>query len=274
MPAHGPTHLPEPAELHARLNTRRPLDWGDPIPTKKEIAAEFGQDATSRSLTSLAHAAEVEEQITDDLLSAVVPGTVAYQLESRLKSPQSLARKLQNREGTDFDSQPLEDLVRYTIVAPDPDDIVKTATDACDSLVARGWAMESAHHSYVDGSRYKGLHLFLHGHGERVELQIHSPESIDVKTRTTALYAIERDRRQPRASRDEAGDTCIALSDQMKQPAGIDELAVLGGVAVGTRSYGKKRRPPKRRRAAQTSQVQPTPTHQQSTSISKDGFSK
>ncbi|GAA1601866.1 hypothetical protein GCM10009789_65070 [Kribbella sancticallisti] len=274
MPPPGLAHLPEPKDLHAQLNSGRPLDWGDPVPTKDEIAAEFGPDATRRSLTLLARASEIEQQVTDDVVSTVGPGAVAYQLENRLKSPHSLARKLQNREGSNFDAQPLEDLIRYTIVAPDPDDIVKTASAACDSLMAKGWTMESAHHSYVDDSRYKGLHLFLEIHGERVELQLHSRESIDVKTRTTPLYLIERDRQQPKSSRDTARQECIALSDQMRQPAGIDDLAVLGGVAVSTRRYGKGRQQPKPRgEVAQAAQPQAAP-RQRLNAIYKDGISQ
>jgi hypothetical protein len=271
MPPPGLDHLPEPTTLHASLSSQRPLDWGDPIPSKNEIAAEFGPAATGRSLTLLARASKIEVELTDDLLSAVSPGTVAYQLENRLKAPQSLARKLQNRESSGFDVPPLEDLVRYTIVAPDADDLVETASAACDCLIAKGWTMEAAHHSYVDGSRYKGLHLFLQAQRERVEVQIHSRESIDVKARTTPLYAVERDRRAPRSSRDAARQACIALSDQLKQPAGIDEL-VLGGVAVGTRSYGKKLHQPRRPRQANPAVQAETASPQRSNAIDKDGI--
>jgi hypothetical protein len=122
--------------------------------------------------------------------------------------------------------------------------------------------MEAAHHSYVDGSRYKGLHAFLLAHGERVELQVHSDESIDVKERTTPLYEIERDRDQPPAAREAARRECIALSDQMKQPAGIDNLKELGGVPVKAISYGKQRQQ-SRTDAGQARTTQPDRTRKQ-----------
>ncbi|HET6295315.1 MAG TPA: hypothetical protein VFG33_18160 [Kribbella sp.] len=283
MPPPGPTgleHLPEPSALHASLSARRPLDWGDALPTKEDIAAKFGQEAATRSLTLLARAADAEPRVTADLVSSVSSGVVPYQLENRIKSPQSLARKLDDREGTRFATQPVEDLLRYTFVTPEPDDLVRAAKDACDTLLAKGWTMDSAHHSYVNGSRYKGLHLFLRGHGELVELQIHSRESIDVKTRTTPLYVIERDRKMDRASRDAARETCIALSDQMTQPAGLDDLKTLGGVAVGTRSYGM--RSPRSKGRPETdppSLGEPSPTQQataqrRSNATDKKGNSK
>jgi hypothetical protein len=92
--------------------------------------------------------------------------------------------------------------------------------------------------------------MFLRSQGELVELQVHSRESIDIKTRTTPLYAIERDPRQDREHRDLARNACIELSAQLRQPVGLDALTTLGGVAVGIRSYGMKRRHPVRRPSA------------------------
>lgn len=246
MPSAPPTleGLPEPHELHARIAQHRPLDWGDPIPSKDEIAHEFGVAATRRSLLMVAGVAEVERAVTEELVAAVRPGTVAHQLESRVKSPQSLARKLSAANSYRSKPSQPEDLLRYTIVVKEPDDLVDVAGDTVQALRADGWAMESAHHSYVDGSRYKGLHTFLRTHSVVVELQLHSRESIDVKTQTTPLYVIERDPLRNKEARTGARELCIALSDGMRQPAGIDGLSELGGVPVAVRSYGKSRAGP------------------------------
>ncbi|WP_460665394.1 hypothetical protein [Kribbella swartbergensis] len=204
------------------------------------MAAAYGPSATVQSLALLSRAAAEEPRLTDDLLASIRSGTTTHQLENRLKSPQSLARKIRKLAGTEFDKVPVDDVVRYTIVAPEPDDVVPTSVDACDALTARGWTMKGAVHSYADGSRYKGLHLILQKHGQRVEVQIHSNESIDVKTRTTPLYLVERDPHQPREKRAEARNAAIALSAQMRQPAGIDDLTSLGGVPVEVRVYGRR----------------------------------
>jgi hypothetical protein len=223
------------------MSAHRELKWGDPVPSKQEVAAEFGIVATAQSLAMLAEVAEVERAVTDDLVAAVRPGTVAHQLESRVKSPQSLARKVSSANA--HRSKPLqpEDLLRYTVVTPEPDGLVEAAGATVEALRSKGWQIQSAHHSYVDGSRYKGLHTFLRAHGVVIELQLHSRESIEVKTQTTPLYVVERDPRQVKEARAAARDRCIALSDGMHQPAGIDNLSELGGVPVAVRSYGKAR---------------------------------
>ncbi|TCC39454.1 hypothetical protein [Kribbella sindirgiensis] len=240
----GLDDLPEPAGLHAPLIRTRPLDWGEPIPTKAEIADAYGTKATRQSLTLLARAAAVEQHLTDDLVACTTDGMDAHELESRLKSPQSLARKLRKIAGTEFNKLPIEDVVRYTLVVPEPNDLVPASLDAHDSLEGRGWEINGAVHSYADGSRYKGLHLFMQKYGQRVELQLHSRESIDVKNRTRPLYVIERDNEQPRDKRAEARNTAIALSAQMRKPAGIDDLTTLGGVPVEVRVYGGAGRTP------------------------------
>ncbi|MBP2350438.1 hypothetical protein JOF29_001521 [Kribbella aluminosa] len=238
----GLDDLPEPGDLHARLARTRPLDWGEPIPTKAEIAGLYGSGAAVESLTLLTRAAEVEAELTDELVASIRDGTTSYQLESRLKSPQSLARKIRKMAGTQFSKQPLDDVVRYTIVTSDPDDLVPASVDVHDSLHRHGWTINGAVHSYAEGSRYKGLHLHLQKHGQRVELQLHSHESIEVKDRTTPLYVVERDSTQPREKRADAREAAIALSAQMRQPRGIDDLTALGGVPVEVRVYGRQDR--------------------------------
>ncbi|WP_350273931.1 hypothetical protein [Kribbella sp. HUAS MG21] len=266
----GLDNLPEPAELHARLSERRPLDWGDPIPSKAEIAAAYGSGAAVQSLTLLARAAQVERALTDDLVASIWDDASPHQLESRLKSPQSLARKIRKMADTEFNTQPIEDVVRYTIVMPDPDDLVPGAVGAHDSLAGRGWKISGAVHSYADGSRYKGLHLFLQHLGERVEVQLHSNESIAVKTATTPMYVVERDPSQPRGRRTEARNAAIALSAQMRQPAGIDGLDSLGGVPVEVRVYGRGGRQP----AGRGRGTGPSPTEQPPASQSIDNNRK
>jgi hypothetical protein len=239
------------------------LDWGEPIHSKQQIAAEFGSEPARRSLEMLTRAATVEHLVTRELVGSVLAGTAPYQLAHRVKSPQSLARKIrkfQDHRSPDFTP---EDLLRYTVVAPEPDDLVDTARSTLERVQKEGWAMHSAHHSYLDGSRYKGLHTFLRCHDELVELQFHSRESIDVKERTTPLYVVERDNRLDKQVRDAARAECIALSETMRQPAGIDELDELGGVPVAKRVYGMRRSQPGLRPTADWRAAESTPSLEQ-----------
>ncbi|GAA1547198.1 hypothetical protein [Kribbella lupini] len=234
--------LPEPVDLHRLLSSERELDWGD-LPSTDQLISQYGRQATERSLELLGHAARVEPAITADVVSTIeVEGFSAYHLENRLKSPQSLARKLRTVTAYQLDTAPPPpDVLRYTVLVDRPDQVVAAAERTADGLLGRGWSMSSAHHSYVEGSRYKGLHLALRHRGQTIEVQVHSRESVEVKERTTHEYGIERDRDQPRKARDAAREKCVRWSAEMTQPLGIDELQVLGGVKVDRRCYGGKR---------------------------------
>lgn len=232
-------NLPEPRELHARLSGRRRLDWEDPLPTKRELVQEFGEVAAVASLAMLAEVVDAEQMVTEDFVAALPSRGAAYQLESRVKSPRSLARKVSVSNAHRSKPTAPQDVLRYTVVAPEPDGLVETAAATVGALTSAGWSVESAHHSYVEGSRYKGLHASLRAHGVVVELQCHSRESVEIKNRTTPLYQIERDPGEDNDVRAAARDRCIALSDGMRQPAGIGTLSELGGVPVAVRSYGE-----------------------------------
>ena len=113
------------------------------------------------------------------------------------------------------------------------------ARHVTDEIRARGWTIDGVRNSYVDGSRYKGLHLDIREPGgRRIEVQLHTSASIAVKQATTRPYEIERDRRNSRAVRFKARYECIQLSAALKTPRGLDRLTDLGGCAVTVRGYG------------------------------------
>jgi hypothetical protein len=235
--------LPESADLHAALSKRHPLDWGDPIPSRADLEASYGSQATTASLRMLAKAAGREPLITSALLLSVPPGSVTHQLECRVKSPFSLARKLGNQLRATTAIVDPGDVLRFTIVAESPDDLVLIARQAVAELQGEQWKAAFARNSYVDGSRYKGLHVNFHdASGQAVELQFHSPQSIGVKTATTLLYNIERDRDRPAREREAARAECVNLSETLAMPRGLPELRSIGGVVVDERGYGLPRR--------------------------------
>ncbi|MFC9690461.1 hypothetical protein ACFTSF_18075 [Kribbella sp. NPDC056951] len=272
----GLRELPEPTDLHAWASAAHgQLDWGDRIPAKAEIAAQYGEGATAESLRLLTAAARAESRITAAVLTAIGSEATPYHLANRMKSPQSLARKLvryqdlYKRTG----GQP-EDVLRYTAAVEHPDDLTAAAVRTIDRLTGQQAEMEAAHHSYVDGSRYKGLHTSLRSYEQRYELQVHSAESIRVKEQTTSLYEIERDLDQPRDVRGAARRECIELSHAMTQPAGIDELTELGGIPVRAISYGKQAARAKGSQSAGQSPAKDQAQYRQPNQQRQDGITR
>lgn len=256
--------LPEPAVLHELLSRHHPLDWGDPLPTKADLVTAFGPRATEQALGLLRSASGRHDLVTADLVAAIQPGDKAHQLDHRVKGPDSLARKFWTASQRNRPAL-TDDVLRYTVLAASPDTLVDSTRQTVDRLVDRGWTVDSAHHSYVDDSRYKGVHVIMWDPSrQQVEVQFHTPESAEVKARTTRLYEVERDPRQPRQRRSDARAECIRLSAEMTTPAGIGQLTELHGVPVAARCYGMQAPPRAERAPAQPSPQSPEQSPTQS----------
>ncbi|GAA0620815.1 RelA/SpoT domain-containing protein [Kribbella sandramycini] len=226
----------DPATLHTAFATTHPLDWGQ-ARSAAEIAARHGRRATETSLRMLEAAAAVEPARTADLLASLPPGGTAHHLDHRVKSPESLARKLQNWQRTGI-TRPVDDVIRYTVLVQAPDELVAATSHTVQQLVDRGWRVRGAVHSYTDGSRYKGIHCHLEvPEGLRVEVQFHSAASMKVKDMTTPWYEIERSATATASERSAAREKCMRASDTLQAPAGIDQLTSLGGCRVHVANY-------------------------------------
>jgi hypothetical protein len=235
--------LPEPSDLHAAYAAHHPLKWGENLPTAAQLTAQYGPDATRLTLTTLHRRLQTEPPTTQDFLAAVPPDAKAYNLDSRVKSPMSLARQFRNRLERNKEGDP-NDVLRFTVLCRTPEELPEAARSTVEKLRARGWAVESAMHSYTAGSRYKGLHAdMLTPAGDVVEVQFHSIASTKVKEATTRPYEIERSAAAGDSERAAARALCVELSDTLAVPPGLDQLRTLGGVAVDVNNYSDSRSP-------------------------------
>ncbi|MFG1909382.1 hypothetical protein [Kribbella sp. NPDC048928] len=232
---------PNPQTLHQALTTTHPLNWGA-LPTTTELTHRHGAKATRASLKLLEQAAAAEPTVTSQFLESLPSGTIPYQLDHRVKSPDSLARKVADWEATK-NPLPIDDVLRYTVLTESPDDLVAAARRTADSLSGHGWQVYYAMHSYTEGSRYKGIHANLVVPGSPgVEVQIHSVASANVKELTTSWYAIERSATASADERTEARQQCIEASATLDVPRGIAGLTHLGGRRVAVNNYSDSRR--------------------------------
>jgi hypothetical protein len=239
----APDHPPDPATLHQAFATTRPLDWGPIALSAADIATLHGAKATRKSLQLLERAVTIEPQITAQFLAAVPPTASPYHLDRRVKSPESLARKIHNRD-VKRRHVPLDDLLRYTALTASPDGLVDVTRRMIDELTDQGWRVRYAMQSYTDGSRYKGIHAYLAVAGlDRVELQFHSAASAKVKELTTPWYEIERNGHASDEERTSARQKCVEASDILSPPTGIETLTRLGGRRVAINNYSNSREP-------------------------------
>jgi hypothetical protein len=183
-----------------------------------------------------------EPRVTAEFLAAMPSTGSAYHLASRIKSPTSLARKLADRQRGRAWSQPIEDVLRYTVLTEHPQTVVAATRQTADGLQRNGWQVGSAMHSYTEGSRYKGIHAWLKtSTGDPVEVQFHSAQSVAVKEATTPYYEVERSADATADERTAARRECIRLSATLIDPRGIEGLAEIGDCRVAVNNYSDSR---------------------------------
>ena len=206
--------LPEPPEVHRYLARHHPLSWGAPLPTKAELLAKHGQEPVRRALETLCARAATEPTTTAEFVAALSDDSTSYKLESRVKSPQSLARKYADLLETLDEDEP-DDVLRSTMLTESPNRRIAGSIGQRNSAnhrstlrlrLATGLGM----HSYTGGSRYKGIHVgFRRSSGETIEVQFHSNASARVKEATTPPYEVERSAAASPAERSAARVLCI-----------------------------------------------------------------
>lgn len=266
----APDLPPTPKSLHEALNNTRPLVWDTDTFSVAEMTRLHGAKATTKSLELLQRTVAVEPQVTTEFLDSLPVGSAPYHLDRRVKSPESLARKIRDRIGKD-NRRPIEDLLRYTVLTESPDDLVAATRRTADALAERGWRVQYAMHSYTDGSRYKGIHAYLRTPDvERVEVQWHSAVSARIKELTTPWYEIERSASATDDERTAAREKCVEASAGLRTPAGIDTLTELDGRRVAVKNYSDSRQAvPERRPGAADSNRRPTAAHDRGKGIAR-----
>jgi ppGpp synthetase/RelA/SpoT-type nucleotidyltranferase len=235
-------------ELRPSQSEDRPdVVWPDePVPST--LWDKYPTAVAGEAVATILEACAEESGITTDHLQVLPEGARMHALEFRVKSPSSLTRKILSRlrrdrvvvgEGTARDvAGRLTDVVRYTAVCVDHEDLPATARSMVAALGTRSYSVVEAEHSYVDGNPYKGLHLLVASPAGRVfELQIHSELSQSVKDTLHVDYELERDMDLDWEERAAARERMEKLSASVPTPAGLGELTALGEVPVRARTY-------------------------------------
>lgn len=239
------------ADLAPEQAERLPeVDWAATSPKDgaETVWRDYAPAIATETIAVLAETRAAEQHTTADVIDAIPAGARPHGLEFRMKSPASLARKIrsratttaaaQNAGGLQGVSDKLTDLLRYTAITAQHDDLPATASTTITALEGRGYTVVSAEHSYVEGNAYKGIHVLVqHGDERPVEVQFHSELSQAVKDENHVDYELERDRRTPYDERAAAHERMTVRSSAIPAPAGLGELTSIGGRPLTEKTY-------------------------------------
>ena len=181
----------------------------------------------ARQLRSRASAAE--QDVTADMRSLEGGESRLAGLEARLKSEESLARKIESKAAAS--SLPYEDaasrvhdVLRYTLVAED-DRYNEQVQASLQKLAAAGYRVLNFRNAW-GGKFYQGINVQLQSPaGIPVELQLHTPQSYAVKQASHGVYEIRRDPASTPEEVQRATRLSLAYNAQVRQPLGAEQLA-------------------------------------------------
>ena len=201
--------------------------------------AEVKQLATLHAERLAATAVREEPAITSALkASSETAGGQVAGIESRLKSQDSLARKLETRAtprvemrgqaagaAVEAEAERVNDAVRYTVCAS-PANYAGVCRSTVAELEARGFkAMTQPRWNAWGSDGYKGLNMtFRSPTGQLFEVQFHTPESFAVKTELHGLYEEWRKPSTPPARRAELSRVMNERYGAVAIPEGASSL--------------------------------------------------
>jgi uncharacterized Zn-binding protein involved in type VI secretion len=167
-------------------------------------------------------AKQSEPKITSDIqtMAKETDGKIEG-LDYRLKSEQSLTRKLENTP-----PDQIKDAVRYTIVY-DSKNISANANRVMNSLEQNGYERIRVKNTFGPDRQYQGINTnFRSPEGQVFELQFHTPESFNVKQNLThGLYEELRILPNDSPKRAELQQQITNISnDHITPPASIDDV--------------------------------------------------
>jgi hypothetical protein len=219
----------------------RPAMASDVKPT-----AERSPDAVKQA-ERLRRDAEAVEPVITSLMEGIAKTIDANfaeldgksSLEQRLKSTDSLARKIDQDAEKDYGgdrekaANAISDAVRYTLNV-DEESYTDGVERTIKSVEETGWKVESVKNFWQAGDPYDGTNIKLSKDGVKVELQLHTPNSHRVKEVDLhddyETYRVSKDNTQRQALWDRMVDKAKAIP----RPANMGKLLTLGTLVVQT----------------------------------------
>jgi hypothetical protein len=164
----------------------------------KPASPEWSKEAVTEAGRIRDKALTVEPKITE-LMSTIQKnaGGEFVQLEQRVKSTDSLARKIDGDAVTEFDgdrsraADAVSDAVRYTLKVGD-ENYAESLSSTTKALEASGFTLR-VKNFWQSGDPYDGVNIKARKDGVEVEIQLHTPSSFSHKEGETGTHKIYKE---------------------------------------------------------------------------------
>lgn len=220
----------EPLEKHGTHDQRRHGSWANGELAADTPASSKHSEAAVREAQNLrARSEAVEPSIT--ALMQNIGGQIGgefSQLNQRLKSTDSLARKIDADAEKQYDgdrekaASEISDAIRYTLKISD-DGYTDGVLATRDVLKKNGFEIRTKNF-WESGDPYDGVNIKATKDGVKVEIQLHTPSSLNTKTKE--LHKIYEGYRKEvnNSKRKTAWDSMVSIAKKIPRPANMDKL--------------------------------------------------
>ena len=223
----------EPLEKHGSHDQKTHGSWANNMVTDVEPSQGQSKEAIALAREVREKAVAAEPVITK-LVEGIAQqsGAKLESLSQRVKSTDSLARKidLDAEQGYGGDkkkaAEEISDANRYTLSVSDTDyaDTLKSAVTAFE---ATGWKVR-VKNFWQSGDPYDGVNIKAERDGIKVELQIHTPKSFQIKEKTLHdIYEIYRKSTND-GERRSSWDKMVKIATRVPRPSNYATILGVG----------------------------------------------
>jgi hypothetical protein len=206
------------------------------VPNKAADHQKWSAEAISLAQGIRGQAEAVEPALTAEIVGVVKKhGGVMEHLEQRIKSDNSLARKIdldaEEKYGGDkkLAAENVKDAVRYTMITSEArytESIAAVEQDFKD----QGFEVKTKNY-WTEGDPYQGANMVLKKNGLTMEFQVHTKRSSKVKDANHALYDAYKEAPNNKV-RWNVYDKMVKLAATVPRPANYSTLMTIGSIAL------------------------------------------
>lgn len=203
-----------------------------PPPVGKGGSSKAAVQARQLAKRIVGNALAAEKAATSDLRDVIEgSGGQMVGLEHRVKGLTSLTRKIHDKaitrgQSLEESASKISDALRYTAVL-DAKDYTKGVKATLKSLRKKGYEVDELETHWQRGDAYNGVHAIIrHPNGTKLEVQFHTPESLEAKGKTHVIYEKARQADTTPQERTRLTQMMIQIADAARIPTGAQSLGV------------------------------------------------
>lgn len=232
----------EPLEKHGTHDQKTHGSWATGTIALDAMVADIAPLAKrSEQAIALAKETRSRSEAIEPALTAVMKdlaqnsGAIFVELEQRLKSTDSLARKIDSDAEKEYNgdcemaARNLSDAIRYTLEVPS-DTYTENLSNTVKIFESAGWSLRTKNF-WQSGDPYDGVNIKGKKNGVALEIQLHTKNSASIKAQNHKHYETYRESTD-NTQRRSLWDNMVKNAERAIKPANYGSLLGIGTLVL------------------------------------------